>query len=610
MVLARIQVLFPRFAVILFSVSVAVVIFFSILPLQAAEQNCGVSLGEWQTGSPAPEFHVEGGTAVVDGKLFVVSGFRDNSLNPSNRVDVYNPATNIWETVANPRRATPLETSHIQAAVDGQYIWIAGGFKGAHPSPPTNEVWQYDTVEDLWYAGPPLPEPRSSGFLVRAGRFLHYAGGTAFDRNTSYASHWVLNLDNLAAGWQTAPDYPQARIHTSAIEVGGLIYAVGGQFNHDNDPIDLEFVHAFSPITNNWTQKADLPLGRSHFEPGTTQINGNIVIVGGRQNQDGFGQTDDITAYDTTTNTWSELPPLPVPLIAPVAAIIGDKLIVTNGGYAWNLGSTETFISQVSIIPCTQTATPVPATSTPNIIPTDAPTLPPGTPSATPTEIPAGSLRMISPAAYTTVQTSKYVFQWTHLAGITEYQLTIQSSDGSFDYEQVFTDVFCSGELCSVTLEASGTTLPNNAVLKARVNIVQSNTRSDWVEFYTEMPGKTRLLLPAHNTTLDLAIPQFIWSPVTEAESYRLTIKNVDTGHTVIKQVIDTNSALSLNTVCEPSGCVVDANQLGITLRQGVNYRWHIVSISADGKSKSKKATFTVTQSVNTSTSPGLLPLP
>jgi hypothetical protein len=362
------------------------------------QPDCVLTLGEWVEAAPAPENHLEGATAVVNDKLYIFTGFKDNSLNVTSRVDVYNPEANIWETVASPRRPVPVPFSHAQAAVDGTDVWFAGGFVGRHPGPATDAVWKYDTVNDLWYQGPSLPAKRAGGLLVRQGRYLHYAGGTSVDRDRSYSDHWRLNLDELAIGWVSASDFPQARIHVSGAYLNGLIYAIGGQFNHDHDPIDLKFVHAFDITTGQWSRKADLPFPRSHFEPGTVVMEDRIIIVGGRANQNGFGfgQIVNVTEYNAITNTWRELTPLPVKLIAPVAARIGDKLIVTNGGVNWNTGQKKTYISQISYSGCSATPTPPTATELPTETPipptpTWTPELPTLTATPTVTETPLPS---------------------------------------------------------------------------------------------------------------------------------------------------------------------------------------------------------------------------
>jgi N-acetylneuraminic acid mutarotase len=559
---------------------------------KAVQPACGISLGEWQKGPDAPAVHIEGATAVVDEKLFIIAGFKDNSLKPGTRVDVYNPVSNMWETEANPRRPAPLNSSHIQAAVDGTSIWTAGGFKGEHPGLPTDEVWRYDSVEDLWYAGPSLPEPRSAGFFQRIGRTLHYGGGTSYDRDTAYPDHWTLNLDNLSEGWQKAPDFPQARIHTSAVRIDGLMYVIGGQFNHDHDPVDLKFLHVFNPGTGSWTQKADLPVARSHHEPGTVLIEDHIVLVGGRQNQAGLGQTDDVTEYDPVTNTWRELRPLPVPLIAPAAAYLDGKLIVTNGGYGWNIGSKETFISQVTIIPCDVTPSPTLTT-----VPTEAPT-----------EIPAGTLAVIAPAKNEIVHTSNYVFKWTQVQGITEYRLDLKAQDKSYEFRQTFDSSVCKDGICATSLDLANHPLPNNTTLKVRIVANNSNGRpkGNWVTFRTEMPGKAALIQPADGGLLNIINPQFVWEALPAVERYKVVIKLQDTGKKVFKQTYDFESSPSIDEICDNTACIVNTSGLSL----GVNYRWHVVTSNADGKSKSAKAVFTVTQVADTPAPSNLLPLP
>jgi len=111
--------------------------------------------------------------------------------------------------------------------------------------------------------------------------------------------------------------------------VNGTIYAIGGQFGHDSGVDDQKFLHAYDPITDTWTQKADLPSDRSHFEPGTLVHNDKIIIVGGRRGGFFF---DDVTEYDPATDSWSERCALPSNLLAPAAKVFGDQLIVANGG--------------------------------------------------------------------------------------------------------------------------------------------------------------------------------------------------------------------------------------------------------------------------------------
>jgi N-acetylneuraminic acid mutarotase len=331
---------------------------------------CEISNSSWVKGPSIPGNHMEAASAVVGGKFYVISGFSDSSLNLTTRVDVYNPATNQWETATRPRKGAPVAFSHAQAAADERYIWVAGGFIGKQPGQPTDRVWRYDTVNDSWSELPKLPQKRAAGAVILENRTLHYVGGTAIDRDTSYGDHWTLNLDNTSAGWQTSSPMPNKRIHSSGAFLNGLFYTLGGQYKHDHDPQDLSLVHAFNVSTKTWSQKASLPFPRSHFEPATMIIGGQVVIIGGRANQNGFGngQIVNVTAYNPQTNSWKELRQLPLNLIATNAGFIGNKIIVAGGGVNWNTITRNMYTSTVTLSNCAggATSTPVPPTAVVN----------------------------------------------------------------------------------------------------------------------------------------------------------------------------------------------------------------------------------------------------
>ena len=48
--------------------------------------------------------------------------------------------------------------------------------------------------------------------------------------------------------------------------LNGLIYLIGGQTGHDQNPIDRREVHAYDPTTNSWTRVADLPFPRKVYD--------------------------------------------------------------------------------------------------------------------------------------------------------------------------------------------------------------------------------------------------------------------------------------------------------------------------------------------------------
>jgi hypothetical protein len=288
----------------------------------------------WESALDAPQGLVEAQSVVIDGKLYQMGGFFGSSLRGTARTDVYDPAFDTWTALDDMLTIV----THHTAAMDGQAIWCAGGFFGDNGGFVVDTVQVYDVASDSWGTGPRLPERRAGGGLVRLGRNLHYVGGFQ-SRRLNASDHFVLDLDDVAAGWDSSSfaPLPMGRGHMSLVVLNGFIYAVGGQFGHDLNPQDVDLVHRYDLVSNTWTQVASLPTPRSHFEASTFVYKGRIFIAGGRNNQPGgLLVIPQITAYDPSSDSWSDVSTLPNGLIGPSAKPIGDLLYVTGGGVTAN----------------------------------------------------------------------------------------------------------------------------------------------------------------------------------------------------------------------------------------------------------------------------------
>ncbi|AKA36093.1 PKD domain-containing protein [Flagellimonas lutaonensis] len=261
----------------------------------------------------------------VGDKLYIMGGWL-TGLIASNTVEIYDMTNDTWSFGAN----MPINVTHMGSAVVGNDIWLIGGFVGNHPGTATGEVHIYNTITDSWSQGPALPSPIGSGAATYNNGKIHFFGGLLPDRQTDVGNHYVLDVNDIGAGWATAASLPNPRNHHGAASVNGFVYAIGGQFGHDSSPQYQNLLHAYNPSTDTWTNLAALPQNRSHFEPGTTVHDGKIIIVGGRGGPSIF--FDEVSQYDPITNTWMELCQLPEKLVAPVAHSFGDRLIVSGGG--------------------------------------------------------------------------------------------------------------------------------------------------------------------------------------------------------------------------------------------------------------------------------------
>lgn len=281
----------------------------------------------WNNVSSMPISRVEAASAIISGKLYIFGGFINNSLQATNRVDVYDPVGNTWTRLAD----MPIAVTHVTAAVDGDTVWFAGGFAGNNPGAATNAVRKYNVVSNVWSAGPSLPESRGSGALVRMGRKLHFLGGYMPDRQTDSTNHWVLSMDG-GTNWIRAAALQEARGHLSAVVLRGKIYAIGGQHGHDATTSDVRRVDVYDPGANTWTRAADLPFSRSHCEAATFVLNDRIILVGGKSSSLGQGALSSVVEYNPDANQWVGLLSLPANLVACSAQAIGCKIIVAGGG--------------------------------------------------------------------------------------------------------------------------------------------------------------------------------------------------------------------------------------------------------------------------------------
>jgi N-acetylneuraminic acid mutarotase len=282
---------------------------------------------QWQTVSNSPIARVEGPAAVANNRFWVFDGFIDSSLHATNRVDVYNPALNLWSQAAS----MPVALTHFTPAVDSNVVWIAGGFVGQNPGPATNSVWKYDVIANTWSAGPSLPAARGSGALVIVGRKLHFFGGFLPDRQTDSSNHWVLSLDG-GTTWSNAAAFPDPRGHFTGQVLNGKIYAFGGAHGHDVSSTDVARVDCYDPATDSWTRLPDMPSPRSHAELGAFVLNNRVIMIGGRNNTASINTMPDVSEFDPASNTWVALPPLPVSLVSCGAKAVGNKIVVANGG--------------------------------------------------------------------------------------------------------------------------------------------------------------------------------------------------------------------------------------------------------------------------------------
>ena len=140
--------------------------------------------------------------------------------------------------------------------------------------------------------------------------------------------------------WERRADMPTARANVSTSVVDGKIYAIGGEkikkIAQGNGWINmykaLPTVEMYDPVTDTWTQKADMPTPRM---TSTGVVDGKIYAIGRETNE----------VYDPATDTWAEAKDMNHPREWLTTSVVGGK-IYAMGGTGWPQGQ---YLSSVEV---------------------------------------------------------------------------------------------------------------------------------------------------------------------------------------------------------------------------------------------------------------------
>jgi N-acetylneuraminic acid mutarotase len=286
----------------------------------------------WSSLPSVPLGRSEAMGAAVNAKFYIFGGyFQVRPVVPSAQVHCFDPVANRWTRKAD----MPVALSHAGVAVDGKYIYFAGGYppnaRGTFQAYGTTAVRRYDTETDTWSSMRSLPQMRATGQLVLVGRELHYISGTDIQRNDRN-EHWALNIDDANANWVTRAPIPTARNHFGSALFNGKVYCIGGAKKQDAAETALATVEIYDPATNTWSRGKSMPTPRALIMSGVTVHNGRIIVAGGETHFN--GATRQVTSYNPATNTWTQLQQLPSARIAGILVSMNGSLMFTTG-YLW-----------------------------------------------------------------------------------------------------------------------------------------------------------------------------------------------------------------------------------------------------------------------------------
>ena len=147
------------------------------------------------------------------------------------------------------------------------------------------------------------------------------------------------------ATWQSGPAQPPARYaFQAALGTDNLLYVAGGQ-SADAVPILYNQVSRYNNTTNTWSNVAPLPVALGQGTIGAS--NGKIYVAGGFIG--GSSVTNALRIYDIATNTWTSGANMPTSpgVEAAAGAVVNGKFYVM-GGDDFNNGLNTNFIYNIA----------------------------------------------------------------------------------------------------------------------------------------------------------------------------------------------------------------------------------------------------------------------
>lgn len=281
----------------------------------------------------------EHASVVYDGRILTFGGIHDSRNGPS-QVEAYDPALDEWEDIADlPDLRNHFTVGH---ALVGHEVWICGGKPDGQGNGGVTRVEVYDARTGVWRRGPDLPEEHWAGPTVLLGRELHVLGG-GISNTRSTTHHFVLDVDDEAAGWRTAAPLLEARVHVAGVPFDGEVWVIGGEFEHRHNG-DTTLVQIYDPVRDEWRRGPALPEARSHHEWATFTHDGVIWTVSGVDSSNRpRGQATIYTLASEAAGWRRTTFDLPGQLVSPGARIIDDVLYVFGGGVGnWFSGDLRT----------------------------------------------------------------------------------------------------------------------------------------------------------------------------------------------------------------------------------------------------------------------------
>ncbi len=194
----------------------------------------------WKALAPMPTKRGSAVAAVHDGKIYVIGGAgnhpgsKETVVHPAkphralNTNEVYDPATNTWET----RSTMPTARNHAAIGVVNNKIYVIGGRLGAAfitRASNTDIVEEYNPETDQWGAlKAPMPTARSASAWGTYKGKIYVAGGEQRTSEWQRTFRTVQAYNPKTNSWTSLPPMTYPRHGLAGDIINGKLHLVSG----------------------------------------------------------------------------------------------------------------------------------------------------------------------------------------------------------------------------------------------------------------------------------------------------------------------------------------------------------------------------------------------
>ena len=222
--------------------------------------------GTWMTRTNLPTARYGPPSAVINNKIYVVSGCCVFGNARLNTLEVYDTQTNAWTTKA------PIPTGVYGAAAAGLngMLYVAGG---QQTSGNIATLQVYNPATDSWSLKAPMPDASGGVSAAVINSQLYVIGG--MDPSNQNEVNHVRRYDPVANSWTSRAPMPTARVFAGAAAANNRIYVVGGY----DGVSPLNMLEVYDANSNTWSTKAPMPTAR--YGMTVEFLNGRLLAIGG-----------------------------------------------------------------------------------------------------------------------------------------------------------------------------------------------------------------------------------------------------------------------------------------------------------------------------------------